>query len=246
MRITATALLLTAASAFLGCGARPAAGGEDVGAREKMVQTIARHDAAVNGGRRLISPAVLAAMRQVPRHRFVPEALRVHAYEDRPLPIGNGQTISQPFIVAFMTHLLAPDRDDVVLEVGTGSGYQAAVLSRLVRHVYTIEIVEPLASLATKRLATLGYGNVTVRHGDGYAGWREHEPFDGIMVTAGADHVPEPLIEQLKPGGRLVMPVGPSSARQYLVLFSKDSQGRLRRQQILPVAFVPLTGRAQE
>lgn len=226
--------------------ARPEPAGDEVTEREKMVELIGRHDAAVNGGRPRIGPAVLAAMRQVPRHLFVPEALRRQAYEDRPLPIGDGQTISQPFIVAFMTDLLATDADDIVLEVGTGSGYQAAVLSHLVRHVYTIEIVKPLAAQATRRLSDLGYANVTVRQGDGYAGWPERGPFDGIMVTAGANHIPEPLVAQLKPGGRLVMPVGRSVGGQELILLEKDRRGRLRRQRIIPVAFVPLTGRAQE
>lgn len=231
------------ASLTLACSA---AEGDGAIAREKMVEVIGRHNARVNGDRRAISPPVLRAMGEVPRHAFVPPELRGQAYEDRPLPIGHGQTISQPFIVAFMTDLLEPSPDDVVLEVGTGSAYQAAILSRLVRHVYTIEIVESLAEQAPKRLSALGYDNVTVRHEDGYAGWPEHGPFDGIMVTAGADHVPQPLIKQLKPGGRLVMPVGGSLDGQRLVLITKDRQGRIRKEQILAVAFVPMTGRAQE
>jgi protein-L-isoaspartate(D-aspartate) O-methyltransferase len=218
---------------------------DDAAAREEMVRVIERYDALVNGDRRHISEPVLDAMRDVPRHLFVPAALRASAYQDRPLPIGKGQTISQPFIVALMTDLLKPEADDLVLEVGTGSAYQAAVLSRLVQHVYTIEIVEPLASQAAERLSALGYDNVTVRQGDGYRGWPEAGPFDGIMVTAGADHIPEPLIEQLKPGGRLVMPVGGTSGQQ-LLLLEKDRWGKTCTERILSVAFVPLTGRAQE
>ena len=152
---------------------------------------------------------VLAAMRDVPRHLFVPPELQSQAYDDAPLPIGYAQTISQPYIVALMTALTQPSPSDRALEVGTGSGYQAAVLSRLVSQVYTIEIVEPLARSAEQRLKNLGYANVTVRAGDGYAGWPEMAPFDIVMVTAAPDHVPEPLLAQLKPGGRLVVPIGP-------------------------------------
>lgn len=218
---------------------------DDAAAREEMVRVIERYGALVNGDRARISEPVLNAMRDVPRHLFVPAGMRDRAYQDRPLPIGNEQTISQPFIVALMTDLLKPDADDVVLEVGTGSAYQAAVLSRLVRHVHTIEIVEPLAAQAAERLSALGYNNVTVRQGDGYLGWPEAGPFDGIMVTAAADHIPQPLIEQLKPGGRLVMPVGGTSGQQ-LLLLEKDRLGKARAERILSVAFVPLTGRAQE
>ena len=178
---------------------------------------------------------------EVPRHQFVPRSQRSFAYADEALPIGEDQTISQPSLVALMTHLLRPKQNDVMLEVGTGSGYQAALLSRLVRHVYTIEIVEPLARQAARRLPDLGYANVTVRHGDGYAGWPEHAPFDGIIVTAGAPHVPKPLLDQLKPGGRMVIPVGPAGSIQQLKLISKDSRGRAREEAIIPVRFVPLT-----
>lgn len=187
------------------------------------------------------NPRVLAAMRAVPRHLFVPASQRAHAYEDRPLPIGEGQTISQPSLVALMTHLLRPERGDVMLEVGTGSGYQAAILSRLVERVYTIEIVEPLARSASDRLSRLGFDNVRVRHGDGYAGWPQHAPFDGIIVTAGAPHVPQPLVEQLKPGGRMVIPVGPADSVQHLLLITKQSSGTVHREAIIPVRFVPLT-----
>jgi len=156
-----------------------------------------------------------------------------------PLPIGHGQTISQPYIVALMTDLLAPRKEDRVLEIGTGSGYQAAVLSHLVKSVYTIEIVAPLAAEARERLARLGYGNVEVRTGDGYKGWPEQAPFDAIMVTAGADEVPAPLVEQLKPGGRLVIPLG--SGVQRLTLVEKGADGRTRSREIIPVRFVPFT-----
>lgn len=184
---------------------------------------------------------VLAAMGAVPRHLFVPPGQRDEAYADYPLPIGEGQTISQPSLVALMTHLLRPKRGDTVLEVGTGSGYQAAILSRLVRRVYTIEIVGPLARQASGRLARLGYANVAVRHGDGYAGWPDHAPFDSIIVTAGAPHVPKPLIDQLKPGGRMVIPVGPANSAQRLKLIVKDARGRMQERIIIPVRFVPLT-----
>ena len=190
-----------------------------------------------------IETSVLAAMRQVPRHELVPAEVRNVAYEDRPLPIGYGQTISQPYIVALMTSLAKPAKDHVVLEVGTGSGYQAAVLSPLVARVYSIEIVEPLAKSAAERLNALGYTNVTVRQGDGYKGWPEHGPFDSIVVTAGAKEIPPPLVEQLKPGGRMIIPVGERSSMQELTMVEKDDHGRVHTtRQLLPVRFVPLTG----
>lgn len=186
------------------------------------------------------APAVLEAMRKVPRHRFVPESEQRHAYSDTPLPIGQGQTISQPYIVALMTQLVEPDSSDRVLEIGTGSGYQAAVLAEIVDHVYTIEIEPELARTATQVLQQLGYDNVTVRAGDGYAGWPEHAPFDIIVVTAAPDHVPQALLEQLKPGGYMVVPVGPVFAVQQLRLIHKDEQGELHTRDIAPVRFVPL------
>jgi protein-L-isoaspartate(D-aspartate) O-methyltransferase len=185
---------------------------------------------------------VLQAMREVPRHRFVPEALHSDAYANQPLPIGYGQTISQPYIVALMTDLVDAKEDDVVLEIGTGSGYQAAVLAELVKRVYTIEIIEPLAYQAGERLAALGYDNVFTRLGDGYFGWEEHAPFDAIVVTAAASHVPPPLIAQLKPGGRMVIPVGGRFAVQYLLLVEKTEAGETITRQITAVRFVPLTG----
>ncbi|HKR15839.1 protein-L-isoaspartate(D-aspartate) O-methyltransferase [Rhizorhapis sp.] len=189
---------------------------------------------------------IMAAMGAVPRHNFVPPSLRAKAYEDRPLPIGHDQTISQPSLVALMTHLLRPDHDDVVLEVGTGSGYQAAILSRLVDKVYSIEILEPLAKEAQQRLRRLGYHNVTVKHGDGYLGWPEHAPFDGIIVTAGAPHVPDQLLQQLKPGGLMVIPVGPAYSTQQLKLVRKGTDGSVREERIIPVGFVPLTRNKQK
>lgn len=188
------------------------------------------------------SEAILDAMNTVPRHRMVPDDEIRHAYENRPLPIGHGQTISQPYVVALMTELVRPDVDDVVLEVGTGSGYQAAVLAELVKHVYSIEIVEPLARRADNRLASLGYDNVTVRLGDGYYGWEEHAPFDAIVVTAAASHVPPPLIAQLKPGGFMVIPVGGRWMVQQLLLLEKTDEGEIITRQQGAVRFVPLTG----
>lgn len=210
--------------------------------RARMVETVRAHAAqsgsGAPGGR--ISPRVLAAMGTVPRHALVPERHRHLAYTDRPLPIGYGQTISQPYIVALMTELLRPGPKDVVLEVGTGSGYQAAVLSLLVRHVYTIEIVEGLARRAAADLARLGYGNVTVRAGDGYKGWPAHAPFDGIMVTAAPKEIPPPLIAQLKPGGRLVMPLEGALGYQSLIVIEKDRDGRIMKRKVIAVRFVPL------
>jgi len=186
---------------------------------------------------------VLQSLNTVERHRFVPRDQVRHAYENRPLSIGYGQTISQPYIVALMTDLLDPQPDDVVLEVGTGSGYQAAILSGLVARVYTIEIIEGLADEAGERLQILGFENVVTRLGDGYFGWEEHAPFDSIIVTAAATHVPPPLIDQLKPGGHMVIPVGGRFAVQWLLLISKKDDGSVVTRQIAPVRFVPLTGK---
>ncbi len=185
-------------------------------------------------------PRVLAAMREVPRHRFVPEAEQRYAYADTPLPIGAGQTISQPYIVALMTQLARPTAADVALEIGTGSGYQAAVLAQLVAHVYTIELEPQLGATARRVLDDLGYDNITTRIGDGYAGWPAHAPFDVIIVTAAPDHVPQPLLEQLKPGGRMVVPVGPIHDTQQLRLIEKDASGEIRTQTVSLVRFVPL------
>jgi protein-L-isoaspartate(D-aspartate) O-methyltransferase len=186
------------------------------------------------------APEVLDAMRRVPRHRFVPASEQRHAYRDMPLPIGHGQTISQPYIVALMTELVKPRADSRVLEIGTGSGYQAAVLAEIVDHVYTIEIEDALARSARTVLDELGYDNVTVRAGDGYGGWAEHAPFDIIVVTAAPDHVPQALIDQLKPGGSMIVPLGPVYSVQELRLIQKEQTGQLREKNIAPVRFVPL------
>ena len=198
--------------------------------------------AGVREARRM-DPAVLDALRNVPRHRFVPPETAPHAYANAALPIGHGQTISQPYIVALMTHLLKAGKGVRVLEVGTGSGYQAAVLAELGAEVWTIEIVEPLAREAEGRLAGLGYGRVRVRAGDGYAGWPEAAPFDRIIVTAGADRLPPPLLAQLRPGGRMVVPLRRGAGAEELVLVEKDRNGRVRSRDILPVRFVPLVRR---
>jgi protein-L-isoaspartate(D-aspartate) O-methyltransferase len=194
-------------------------------------------------GRGISNERVLEAMRKVPRHLFVPEAVRDRAYEDQPLPIGKGQTISQPYMVAAMTELLDPQPTDVILEVGTGSGYQAAVLSELVTRVYSIEIVPELADTARLALESAGYKNVVVIAGDGYRGLPEHAPFDGIVVTAAPGEIPKPLIEQLKLGGKLVIPVG--EVDQWLEVLERNDEG-VERKALFPVRFVPMTGEAQD
>jgi protein-L-isoaspartate(D-aspartate) O-methyltransferase len=212
--------------------------------REEMVQS---QLASSQGGS--IDPVrdarVLEAMRKLPRHLFVPAEVRDYAYADSALPIGHGQTISQPYVVGKMTEVVAPQRDHRVLEIGTGSGYQAAVLAELVAEVYTIEIVEPLGSQARAQLAQLGYNNVHMRIGDGYRGWPEAAPFDGIVVTAGADHVPPALVDQLKPGGRMVIPVGRKPTYQTLLLVTKDNKPphKVSTRELMDVRFVPLVRR---
>jgi len=211
--------------------------------REEMVRT--QIAAPSWGGSEAIrNSLVLDSMRKTPRHRFVSRELVGQAYDDRPLPIGYGQTISQPYMVARMTELLEPKKEHRILEIGTGSGYQAAVLSPLVAQVYTIEIIEPLGTAARERLAGLGYGNVEVRVADGYFGWPEKAPFDGIIVTAAANHIPPPLVEQLKPGGRMVVPLGNPFQVQTLMLVTKGSKGPrdIQVRSLMPVAFVPLIG----
>jgi protein-L-isoaspartate(D-aspartate) O-methyltransferase len=209
----------------------------------RMVAEIAAmaRETGAETGRPRFGDAVMAALGKVPRHRFVPLLQQIFAYDNRPLPIGEGQTISQPYIVALMTDLLDPKPGDTVLEVGTGSGYQAAVLAELVAKVYTIEIVEPLGKQAKRVLGELGYRNVEVRIGDGYGGWPEAAPFDSIIVTAAPAEVPRPLIDQLKPGGRMVIPVGGSSDVQQLLLLEKRLDGTATTKRTLPVRFVPLT-----
>jgi protein-L-isoaspartate(D-aspartate) O-methyltransferase len=217
------------------CGCR-AAETDLTAARRRMVD-----DQLAAPGRGITNGRVLSVMGSVPRHEFVPMDQRSRAYEDHPLPIGYGQTISQPFIVAFMTEKLEPKPGDKVLEIGTGSGYQAAVLSALVGNVYTIEIVEPLARRAEADLKRLGFTNVTVRAGDGYLGWPEAAPFDSIIVTCAPDHVPQPLVHQLREGGRMIIPVGRDFAQELVVLQKKGD--KVERQAVLPVMFVPMTGR---
>jgi protein-L-isoaspartate(D-aspartate) O-methyltransferase len=206
----------------------------------------AKRQAMVEGqirARGVTQPAVLAAMAKVPRHLFVPEALRAQAYDDYPLPIGQQQTISQPYIVALMTSLLDLGSGDKVLEIGTGSGYQAAVLGQIAREVYTIEILAPLSQAAQKTLGELGYKNVHTRVGDGYAGWPEAAPFDAIVVTAAPEKVPQPLLDQLKVGGKMVIPVG--AFFQDLLVLTKTATG-VEKKNIIPVRFVPMTGEAQK
>jgi protein-L-isoaspartate(D-aspartate) O-methyltransferase len=193
-------------------------------------------------GREALSERVMEAMANVPRHEFVTESYQFESYRNSPLPIGHGQTISQPFIVALMTDLLNTAPDHVILEIGTGSGYQAAVLADLVEHVYSVEIVEPLVLTARKTLSRLGYHNVTIQHGDGYHGWVQHAPFDGIIVTANCEEIPSALVEQLKPSAKLVLPVGAHYGPQRLVVVSKDESGEVTTGDVLSVAFVPLTG----
>ena len=235
--LRAAALVVLCAPLAAACAAEPVTQEEADMApeRERMVE----RDIAARG---VSDPRVLEAMRSVPRHRFVDPRQARGAYGDHPLPIGSGQTISQPYIVAHMTELARPGPGDRALEIGTGSGYQAAVLSPLVEHVYTIEIVPELAERAAAVLDELGYDNVTVRQGDGWAGWPEHAPFEVIVVTAAPDEVPPALVEQLAPGGRLVIPVGPVHAVQELRLIEKSESGALRDRRIAPVRFVPMTG----
>jgi protein-L-isoaspartate(D-aspartate) O-methyltransferase len=238
--LAAVALTLggTALTMALGpTGDGPAAADVDLGRlRSQMVQKQIR-------ARGVSDERVLAAMQEVPRHLFVPDTELAQAYEDHPLPIGSGQTISQPYVVALMTSLLGVTPQSRVLEIGTGSGYQAAVLSRLACEVYSIEIVPDLAGRALGTLARLGYDNVHVRIGDGYRGWPEAAPFDAIVLTAAPPSVPSPLVDQLKAGGRMVLPVG--SREQDLLVLTKGADGKVRQEKVLPVRFVPMTGEAQ-
>jgi protein-L-isoaspartate(D-aspartate) O-methyltransferase len=194
--------------------------------------------------RGISDPATLEAMRVVPRHEFLPLRLREEAYGDYPLPIGHGQTISQPYIVAFMTEAIRPRPGEKILEIGAGSGYQAAVLAQMGAEVYTIEIVEPLAEMARQTLERLGYQNANVKHGDGYRGWPEHAPFDAVIVTCAPDKIPPDLVAQLKDGGRMIIPVG-GGMEQELVLLQKQGD-RVEKQSVLPVRFVPMTGEAEK
>ncbi|HTY43128.1 MAG TPA: protein-L-isoaspartate(D-aspartate) O-methyltransferase [Thermoanaerobaculia bacterium] len=236
---------LAAGLAIPGCGRRPegttrvgtSGADSDAARRARMVET----QIAARGVR---DPRVLDAMRKVPRHRFLDAAARGQAYEDHPVPIGNNQTISQPYIVALMTELLELPPRSRVLEIGTGSGYQSAVLAEIAAEVYSIEILPELAQSAAGKLKELGYANVEVRAGDGYRGWPEHAPFDGIMVTAAPERIPQPLVEQLATGGRMVVPVG--GFFQELKVFTKEKDGHLSEKDVIPVRFVPMTGEIEK
>jgi len=241
LRRVATIAMLFFLALGLGAPATQAAGATDYATQRAHLIAEIRRDGVLDRPAGF-DETVLQAMNRVERHRFVPSGAVRDAYANHPLPIGHGQTISQPYIVALMTDLLDLDPNDTVLEIGTGSGYQAAVLAELVEQVYSIEIIEPLARQAKERLADLGYANITTRLGDGYFGWEEHAPFDAIIVTAAASHVPPPLIEQLEPGGRMVIPVGSRFLTQYLLLIEKDADGDVHSRQITAVRFVPLTG----
>ncbi|SDY93488.1 protein-L-isoaspartate(D-aspartate) O-methyltransferase [Citreimonas salinaria] len=230
-----------AALALSICATLPAAAQDRAEERANMVETVQAHALSAPSVEAGVDPVVLEVMRAVPRHEFVPPDVRLLAYEDRPLPIGYGQTISQPFIVALMTDLLKIEPGDKVLEVGTGSGYQAAVLSPLAEEVYTIEIVPELGERAAGTFADLGFENVEAKIADGYYGWPEQAPFDAIVVTAAASQIPPPLVQQLKPGGRMVIPIGGPFSAQQLMLVEKQEDGSITSRQLLPVQFVPFT-----
>jgi len=234
----ALALLLTLAGAS-GAAVEPYAS-----ERQRLADEIAAmaRETRAEVGKPAFDERVMAVIARVPRHEFVPADQVPYAYRNRPLPIGYGQTISQPYIVALMTDLARVEAGHTVLEVGTGSGYQAAVMAQLAKAVYTIEVIEPLGTQAARRLQAMGYRNVEARVGDGYYGWEAHAPYDAILVTAAASHVPPPLLRQLKAGGRMVIPVGAAFMVQHLMLVEKHLDGTVSTRQILPVQFVPLTG----
>ena len=212
--------------------------------KEKLIKIIkqeVKYDSSYLG-KKSLNKAVLDAMNTVPRHKFVPFYNRLNAYANRPLPIGHGQTISQPYIVAIMTDLLDLKPSYKILEIGTGSGYQAAIAAQIVKEVYTIEVIEPLGIKAKNLFQQLGYKNIKTRVADGYYGWEEHGPYDAIIVTAAAGHIPPSLLKQLKPGGKMIIPVGSIIFVQQLILIKKDQKGNLTTRQIMPVRFVPLTG----
>jgi protein-L-isoaspartate(D-aspartate) O-methyltransferase len=241
-------VISTAAGILLGCAVASCA----YGAEPVVDSVVVRHlmeeiraDTTLTRGytgRSVLDARVMAVMQKVPRHEFVDSGSPDAAWQNVPLSIGHGQTISQPFIVALMTDLIDPDSSMRVLEIGTGSGYQAAVLGELVEQVFTIEIIEPLARMAEQRLARLGYDNISVLHGDGFYGWPEQAPFDAIVVTAVAAEIPAPLLAQLKPGAKMILPVGEVHGGQNLVLVTKDANGEITSRNVLPVMFVPLTG----
>jgi protein-L-isoaspartate(D-aspartate) O-methyltransferase len=237
-------ILLTAAL----LGRAPAAQDSDYrDLRRDMVRLVEINTALTreDTGIQELSPRVLAAMREVPRHLFVPEPLRPYAYNDHPLPLGHGQNLASPFVVALMTHLAELEPDDVVFETGTGAGYHAAVLAKLAAEVYSVEVVDPLAGLAAATLAKLGVGNAHARPGDGYYGWPDHAPYDAILVKEAVDHIPLPLLNQLKAGGRMVLPLGSAEGGQYLTVVRKLADGTTRRTRVLPVLFSPLQGGAR-
>jgi protein-L-isoaspartate(D-aspartate) O-methyltransferase len=232
-------------AALLICPAAVFADDEYAHARQALIREIEHYvrDTSLYIDREALDPRVMTAINSVPRHEFVQQQHLPLAYANRPLPIGYGQTISQPYIVALMTDLIKPQPDDRVLELGTGSGYQAAVLAEVTEHVYSMEIIEALGKQAGERLVRLEYDNITTRIGDGYYGWEEYAPFDKIVVTAAASHIPPPLVQQLKPGGIMVIPVGSSFLTQQLLLVEKEPDGQVLTRQIAPVKFVPLTGK---
>ena len=213
--------------------------------REKLIEIIKQEvkNTSEYLGKDKLDKRVIDAINSVPRHKFVPFYSRLYAYKNRPLAIGHGQTISQPYIVAIMTDFLNLKPSDRVLEIGTGSGYQAAIAAQIVKEVYSIEVIEPLGLEARKRLTQLGYNNIKTRIADGYYGWKEHAPYDAIIVTAAAGHIPPPLLKQLKPGGTMIIPVGDFMFVQKLILIQKDQKGDLTTRQIMSVRFVPLTGK---
>jgi len=217
---------------------------DEAAARSQMVDVVEREVAmfADQTGIAAIDPRVLDAMREVPRHAFVPEVLRPYAYLPRPLPVTPEQNMAAPLLIALMTHVVAVQPDDIVFETGTGAGYHAAVLSRLAAHVYSVEVIEPLADHAARMLKDLGYDKVDVLAGDGYYGWSVHGPYDAIVVKEAIDHLPQPLLNQLKRGGRMVIPLGPADGPQYLTLVRREEDGRLRQKRIMPVLFSPLQG----
>jgi protein-L-isoaspartate(D-aspartate) O-methyltransferase len=238
--------LITAALVLGGSGAATATPGDEnaAAAREEMVHILQLEVQFLSPetGIAEIDPRILEVMREVPRHLYVPEALREFAYGNHPLPVGHEQNIAAPLLVALMTHLIEPQADDVVFETGTGAGYHAAVLARLVAEVYSVEVIEPLAEQAAELLAEQGYDNVHVRASDGYYGWPEEGPYDAMVIKEAIEYVPSPLLAQLKPGGRMVAPIGPAEGPQYLTLITKDDNGRVREERILPVRFSPLQG----
>jgi protein-L-isoaspartate(D-aspartate) O-methyltransferase len=230
---------------MIGLTAGPArAEANDVAARHEMVRIIELQTMMLSAetGIAELDPRVLDAMREVPRHAFVPEALRAYAYGDHPLPVSPDQNIAAPLLIALMTHVVELQPDDVVFETGTGAGYHAAVLSRLVREVYSVEVEEPLADRAARLLKDLHYDNVHVQASDGYYGWTAHAPYDAMVIKEAIDHVPPPLLAQLKRGGRMVMPLGPAGGPQYLTVITKSADGKVSEQRLMPVRFSPLQG----